>query len=149
MKDIIDSLLGPPKPPEVQRRLNQACDAFEAAWQASRRPAIEPFLADVPEGERAELLAELVLLDVHYRRQAGAQPDVNDYRGRSPALDGTRLRRALERGAPPALAPPTIPGYEVLGVLGQGGMGTVLKAKHQKLGRVVALKLVRQECLNS
>src|SRR5262245_29524688 len=109
MKDIIDSLLGPPKPPEVQRRLNQACDAFEAAWQAGSRPAIEPFLADVPEPERAELLAELVLLEVHYRRHAGEKPDVNDYRGRFPALDGARLSRALERGAPPAVTLPTIP----------------------------------------
>src|SRR5262249_46334915 len=36
----------------------------------------------------------------------------------------------------------TIPGYEVIGLLGQGGMGQVFKARHQKLGRLVALKVI-------
>ena len=57
-------------PPEAVDRIDALCDRFEAAWKtaaAGEGPRIEDYLDAVPEGERAALLRELVLLDVHYR----------------------------------------------------------------------------------
>ena len=85
--------------PELAQRLDPVCDAFEAAWRTARssgaRPHIEAFLGDMPEPARAALLRELILAEVHYRRQFGERPQPDDYQARFPELDPDWLAGAL------------------------------------------------------
>lgn len=46
------------------------------------------------------------------------------------------------QGSSPPSRPITVDGYEVLEVLGRGGMGIVFKARHVRLNRIVAMKMI-------
>src|SRR5260370_18794135 len=56
--------------------------------------------------------------------------------------DQWQTRTTVTATPAPTLGVIPIPGYEVQGILGRGGMGVVYKAVHQKLNRQLPVKMI-------
>ena len=145
-------------------RDDRICDQFEAAWKAGTRPKIDDFLAEISPAEWPDLLRELLILDLHYRRQLGENPTLEEYRADYPALHFDPLADLFaERSQPappvaeekrsshpvrPAAARHGLPrirylgDYEFIAEIARGGMGVVYKARQISLNRIVAVKMI-------
>lgn len=102
----------------------------------------EAVMASHPEfiPELATMLRDLRLAE-NARNEALASPAPND-RGSSSSSWGL----SRDRPDPIIDRPDAIAGYELLNVVGRGGMGVVYRARHRTTKREVAIKVMRTGC---
>ncbi len=128
-------------------------------WQQGQRILVEEYLRDQPAlGADPGTILDLLYHEILLREEQGETPHLEEYVRRFPQFP-TQLHLHFEvhaaltavpatghglwAGAPAAPTVwPAVPGYDVLAVIGRGGMGLVYKARHHGLNRLVALKMI-------
>jgi tetratricopeptide (TPR) repeat protein len=125
-------------------------------WLSGQRVDVASYLRDSPDlRDNPEAFFELIYNELLIREELGERPDPREYAASFPEL-AERLRLQLEvhqalstdhlsgdDWPPPPEAPsPRVPGYQLLGEIGRGGMGIVYRARQFKPSRLVALKMI-------
>ena len=131
-------------------------------WRRGERMPAESYLARHPgvSADR-ESAVDLIFNEYLLREQCDGRPDAGEFVLRFPEHGEVlraqiELHRAVAAGpegdgledddpdwpGDESVPPPEVPGYELLGEIGRGGMGVIYKARQKGLNRFVALKMI-------
>src|SRR5262249_33000497 len=150
----------------LRRLASRLLDEQRAAWERGEPKPVEEYLRQYPELHTdPEAVVDLIYQEVLLQREKGLVLGLNDCIRRFPhyeaelrdQFDLHEVLESLPTGKPVPMtrkvSPPSatgvmserpvdfplIPGYEILGTLGNGGMGVVYLAYDPRLKRQVAI----------
>lgn len=120
------------------KRIDEACDQFETAWRAGKKPQVEAFLAKVSPAEQDALRSALAAVEKELKSQSAIDTSTSQSSVRTP-VEAASDRTAMF--TPASEAPQRIGRFEIRGVLGAGAFGKIYRGYDAHLGRDVAIKV--------